>query len=303
MDIAEILKQGKQGRFFRSTRKLKNAELVSHITQRAAGRDPLFIEDNDYLWMLGLLKDWTARAFLDLYAFCLMPNHIHLLFSPQKDNLYDAMRDLFSQYARYFNRKYERKGHLFGGPYRQSVVLNETYLLAASLYIHLNPVRAGLAKHPLRYRWSSSRLYLETTERKSFVNSAFILGLIAEDPQAAQRTYRTLLQQAAGIETGEVLEEEKAIQRLLENLQVSLPEGWKKVIRGPLNNLMGRAGIDDEELARALEALKQKRRIATAESRRAKQYVIDQLIARGFKRHEIAEWLGVSVKTLYNYLH
>ena len=303
MDIAEILTQGKQGRYFRATRKLKYPELVSHITQRAAGLEPLFVEDNDYLWMLGLLKDWTAKASLDLYAFCLMPNHIHLLMRPQKDNLYGAMRDLFSQYARYFNRKYERKGHLFGGPYRQSVVLNETYLLAASLYIHLNPVRAGLAKQPLRYRWSSSRLYLETTERKSFVNSGFILGMIAEDLQVARRTYRTLLQQAAGIETGEILEEEKAIQRLLDKLQASLPEGWKKVIRGPLNNLMGRAGIDDEQLARALEALKRKGGIATAESRQARKYVIDQLIARGFKRYEIAEWLGVSTKTLYNYLN
>ena len=303
MDIAEILTQGKQGRYFRATRKLKYPELVSHITQRAAGREPLFIEKGDYLWMLGLLKELTGKSFLDMYAFCLMPNHIHLLMRPQKDNLYGAMRDLFSRYARYFNRKYERKGHLFGGPYRQSVVLNETYLLAASLYIHLNPVRAGLAKHPLRYRWSSCRLYSETPDRKSFMNSAFILSLIAEDPQVARRTYRTLLQQAAGIETGEVLEEEKAIQRLLDKLQDSLPEGWKKVIPGPLNNLMGRAGIDDEELARALEALKRKGGIATAESRQAKKYVIDQLIARGFKRYEIAEWLGVSAKTLYNYLN
>ena len=135
----------------------------------------------------------------------------------------------------------------------------------------MNPVRAGLAKQPLRYRWSSCRLYLETTERKSFVNSAFILGLIAEDLQVARRSYKSLLQQAAGIETSEVLEKGKAIQRLLEKLQASLPEGWKKVIRGQVDNLLGRAGIDDEALARALEALKRKGGLNTAESRQAKK--------------------------------
>ena len=71
-----------------------------------------------------------------------MPNHVHLLLSPTESNLYDAMRDVFARYAMMFNRKYERKGHLFGGPYRQAVCLDDSYLLAASLYIHLNPVKA-----------------------------------------------------------------------------------------------------------------------------------------------------------------
>ena len=112
-------------RFFRATRKLTVPGLVSHITQRAAGKEPLFIEDADYLYML---------------------------LSPTQENLYDAMRDLFSRYAMRFNRKYERKGHLFGGPYRQAVCFDNGYLLAASLYIHLNPVRASIVADPLDYR-------------------------------------------------------------------------------------------------------------------------------------------------------
>jgi putative transposase len=118
MDIEHIIRQTGKGRFFRSTHKLNQAQLVSHITQRAAGREPLFVEDQDYLFLLGWQKDWVKLAEVGLYAFCLMPKHIHLLISPQRDNLYGAMRDLFSRYARYFNRKNERKGHLFGSPYR-----------------------------------------------------------------------------------------------------------------------------------------------------------------------------------------
>ena len=111
--------------------------LVSHITQRAAGKEPLFLEDADRLYMLGLLKDISHKQSINVYAFCLMGNHVHILLSNQEENLYDAMRDLFSRYAMWFNKKYERKGHLFGGPYRQAVCLDDGYLVTASVYIHL----------------------------------------------------------------------------------------------------------------------------------------------------------------------
>ena len=68
-----------------------------------------------------------------MYAFCLMENHAHILLSPREENLYDAMRDLFSRYAMRFNKKYERKGHLFGGPYRQAVCLDDSYASCCSI--------------------------------------------------------------------------------------------------------------------------------------------------------------------------
>ena len=148
--------------------------MVSHITQRAAGKEPLFLENWDYLFMLGLLKEIANNYALRIYAFCLMQNHIHLLLSPEEENLYDAMRDLFSRYAMKFNRKYERKGHLFAGPYRQAVCLDESYLLAASLYIHLNPVRAGVVLEPQSYRWSSCRLYVDYIMRVTPQNRLYI---------------------------------------------------------------------------------------------------------------------------------
>ena len=102
---------GKIKRFFRATRKLNVAGLVSHVTQRAAGREPLFIEDDDYMYMIWLLKEVLGEHDVEVYAFCLMPTHMHLLFRPEGENLYDATRDLFSRYAMRFNRRYERKGH------------------------------------------------------------------------------------------------------------------------------------------------------------------------------------------------
>ena len=179
MEIGDIIREGKIKRYFAARRKWTFPHFISHITQRAAGREPLFLEKSDYLFMLSLLKQIATERLLHIYAFCLLPNHMHLLCSPETEDLPDIMRDLFSHYAKRFNAKYERKGHLFGGPYRQAVCLDDTYLLSASLYIHMNPVRAGLSTTAQDYRWSSCRLYWSQEPRQSFVDNNFVLRLLA----------------------------------------------------------------------------------------------------------------------------
>ncbi len=211
--MLDSIGQAKIKRHFRAKRKLKTPDIVSHITQRAAGKEPLFLEDKDYRYMLWLLKEVARKYSLTLYAFCLMPNHVHLLLSPKEENLDDAMRDLFSRYARMFNRKYERKGHLFGGPYRQAVCLDDIYLLTASLYIHLNAVRAGLVNAPLSYRWSSCGLYTEADAPKAFVTPDFILDLLSGDKSEKKERYRHLLQHGGQLNMEEVMEEKDAIER------------------------------------------------------------------------------------------
>ena len=201
-----MIRQGKVKRIFRAKRKLTLPNLVSHITQRAAGKDPLFIEDSDYLFMLASLKDVSKKRSLEVYAFCLMPNHIHLLVSPREDELNEPMRDLFSSYAMMFNRKYERKGHLFAGPYRQSMCLDDAYLLAASLYIHMNPARAGLVTNPMEYRWSSVKLYNDQNMPHSFVDPGFVLGSLADDEHAQKKIYRDLLNKGVSLLEEDVLE-------------------------------------------------------------------------------------------------
>ena len=147
-DIFQLLEDGKVSRYFRSRKKLLQGGLISHVTQRAAGKDVLFLDKHDYLAMLAFMKELAQKHETSIYAFCLKPNHLHLLLRPAQDNLHLFFRDLCGRYARRFNVRYERKGHLFGGRFRQSVISDEKYLLAASLYIHLNPVRGGLVSDP-----------------------------------------------------------------------------------------------------------------------------------------------------------
>jgi putative transposase len=295
--------QGKIKRHFRATRKLNVPNVVSHITQRAAGKERLFLEDKDHLFMLWLLKEIARNYSLTMYAFCLMPNHVHLLLNPREENLDDAMRDLFSRYARMFNRKYERKGHLFGGPYRQAVCLDDIYLLTASLYIHLNPVRAGLVNDPLSYRWSSCGLYTEADAPKAFVTPDFILDLLSGDKSEKRQRYRHLLEDSGELNIEEVMEEKDAIERFRRALSSKVPSlsQWiakKKQVSSP----SGIDILDMDELERQIKAMKKTRFANKPESIKAKKFLIEQLISRGYKRGEIAERLGIYRKTVYNIL-
>ena len=304
MDPFDLIQQGKISRFLRATRKLNTPTLVSHITQRAAGKDPLFIEDGDYLFMLGLLKEIAGKYSLRVFAFCLMPNHVHLLLSPNEENLYDAMRDLFARYARWFNRRYERKGHLFGGPYRQAVCFDDRYLLSASLYIHLNPVKAEIEEDPIHYRWSSVRLFCEDGAPKSFVDPDFILGLLSKSEMKKKEEYRRLLMQGGGIETDHVLEQEDAIERFCSRLMSIFPRLFRQV--DSKKHVSSTSGIDllsMESLEKQIEDMKKKPFSSkNPKSKIARKFIIEQLIARGFKRSEIAKKIGVSRKTIYNVL-
>jgi putative transposase len=300
MDPIELIKTGRIKRYFRATKKLNVPRLVFHITQRAAGKEPLFVEDSDYLFMLWLMKEMSASHSLRMYAFCLMPNHTHFLMSTTEQNLYDAMRDLFSRYAMRFNKKYERKGHLFGGPYRQATCLDDSYLLAASLYIHLNPVRAGLAADPLSYRWSSCRLYCTERDRQSFVDPNFVLGILPEDGGRKKR-YKLLMEKGMELISGHVLEKHDAIENLRSQLAADFPSVFALVAKARRVAAQARIQVlSMEEIEELTTEAKSGVRAASPESRKAKKFLIEQLIARGYKRREIAEQLGISRKTVYN---
>jgi putative transposase len=297
MDPLDLIRQGKVKRFFRATRKITAPKVISHLTQRAAGSEPLFIEEDDYLFMLANVKDVAGKRGLAVYAFCLMPNHIHLLLRPEVDNLNDAMRDLCARYASRFNKKYERKGHLFGSPYRQAVCLDEGYLLAASLYIHNNPVKAGLAASATAYRWSSAALYCKERPPKSFVSQKFILDMLhgAETGTAA---YRKLLEASEGIEEGRALEQQDALERFRGHLAKMFPKLFESF--RPMRKVVDLDLLDPEELDKRIEEEKQSRGTRRPRTTEATRYLVKQLLARGYKRIEIAQRLGISRKTVYN---
>jgi putative transposase len=116
----------------------------------------MFKEDRDFRFFYECLQKATSRFACQIHAYVFMPNHIHLLMTPEEEGGVGlAMRSLGSRYVRYFNRQHARTGTLFEGRYRAAVITSEDYLFTCYRYVEENPVRAGLISHPSAYRWSS----------------------------------------------------------------------------------------------------------------------------------------------------
>ena len=200
-----------------------------------------------------------------------------------------------------FNRKYERKGHLFGGPYRQAVCLHDSYLIAASLYIHLNPVNADLSQTPIDYRWSSCRLFWYKNTPKSFVDPDFILRILPGEDAKKKRRYRQLLKRGVALKAGVIFEQEDTIEQFRNQLADHFPSLFEKIDwKTLISDFSGINLSDTTDFDRQIKKLAAKKFPNKAEDTKARKYLIKQLIARGYKRTEIAEKLGISRKTVYN---
>jgi putative transposase len=126
-----------------------------HITQRGSRRQKTFFDESDYRAYLGLIRETRSKAGVDIWAYCLMPNHVHLVAVPEReDSLASMLRVTHHRHARRVNAAQGWSGHLWQERF-YSVVMDESHLLAAVRYTELNPVRAGLCDRVEDWRWSS----------------------------------------------------------------------------------------------------------------------------------------------------
>jgi putative transposase len=131
-----------------------------HVTQRGNRLARVFRDDEDRGRYLQLLREQSTRCKLWIWAYALMPNHIHAIVVPQTNSaLSNAFRNVHSTYGNWFNKKYQLSGHLWQGRF-YSCVLGESHLWAAVRYVERNPVRAGIVSHAEQYRWSSARSHV-----------------------------------------------------------------------------------------------------------------------------------------------
>lgn len=129
--------------------------LPHHVTQRGNRGLPIFFEDGDYLRYRGLLAEQCAAAGVGVWAYCLMPNHVHLVLVPRtQDGLRRAVGETHRRYSAFVNARAQWTGHLFQGRFA-SVVMDEDHLGAALRYVSLNPVRARLVERAQDWPWSS----------------------------------------------------------------------------------------------------------------------------------------------------
>ena len=132
-----------------------------HVTQRGNRRQQTFFSDEDYQSYLELMSEWCMKFQVETWAYCLMPNHIHLIVVPEtKDGLNLAIGEAHRRYTRRINFREGWRGHLWQGRF-SSFIMDEGYLLACTRYVELNPVRAGLVKKPEDWQWSSAEPHMK----------------------------------------------------------------------------------------------------------------------------------------------
>ncbi len=172
------------------------AGIPQHIVQRGNNRLPCFLDDSDRRRYLTLLREALLATGVDLHAYVLMDNHVHLLATPpQTGDIGRMMQKLGRQYVGLFNARHGRSGTLWEGRYKACLVDSEQYVLACYRYIELNPVRARLVDDPAAWRWSSCAANLGQRPRSGLSPHPSWLSL-GDSAEARIAAYRQLLDAA-----------------------------------------------------------------------------------------------------------
>ena len=131
--------------------------LIFHVYNRGAGQMAIFLCDRDYGMFMRFAREEATRHGMAIIAIVLMPNHFHIVLQPIEGNanVSEFMRCLQYRYARWFNKQYKRSGTLFEGRFKDKHVDSDEYLYQVCRYVHANPVVAGLATAPERWKWSN----------------------------------------------------------------------------------------------------------------------------------------------------
>jgi len=159
-----------------------------HVLARGNNKQQIFKDDQDYKAYLKRIERYEKRYKFTLYAFVLMPNHVHFLIEIGIVPLSKIMQGLQQSYTSYFHKKYKTVGHLFQGRYKAILCQRDAYLLELVRYIHLNPVRAAIVTSPEDYLWSSHQVYLGYLNQP-FIEKDFIFNMLSENKLAAERIY------------------------------------------------------------------------------------------------------------------
>jgi len=133
---------------------------IYHIIQRGNNCQRIFNRDEDRKKFVSLIKEYKSKYFFELYNYCLMENHIHLLIKVfKKEDLAKLTQGIFQSFRFYFRKEYQYEGYLYQGRYKSKIIEKDEYLLECARYIETNPLRAKVIKRLKDYRWSSYNFY------------------------------------------------------------------------------------------------------------------------------------------------
>jgi len=164
----------------------KSLSGIYHVMVRGIDRQLIFRCPSDFMKYRSVVKECKLLCGFELYAYCLMPNHVHFLIREGKEDIGKVMQRIGSRYAYWFNKKYERCGYLFQDRFKSETVDDHRYFSTLLRYIHRNPVVAGLSENAGDYRWSS---YNEFVGKKGLIDLDYPLHLFADDKKTARTAF------------------------------------------------------------------------------------------------------------------
>ena len=255
-------------------------DAVYHVTARGNQRKPIYREDHDRERFLETLAEMAHRFSVVIHAFCLMPNHYHLLLETPHANLSAAAGWLQTTYSLRFNRRHRRSGHLFQGRFKAHLVEEDAYAAELIKYVHLNPVRPKDKRKPIpanrrgelrRYRWSSHRWYAGIQGRPPAWVCLDWLTYFGRTRRQAHAEYRRQIARMFG----------KVVRWPWADLRQGLVLGGESLL-AKVRDLMAEGEGRDE--------IRRRRRVEAEEASRA----ISSLVEREADRR-VAIWLRVHV--------
>lgn len=155
---------------------------IYHVMIRGINKQIIFKDNEDYEKLIQTIKEYKEVCGYEIYAYCLMSNHIHLLIKEGKEELGIVFRRIGARYVYWYNNKYVRIGHLFQDRYKSEAVEDDKYFMTVLRYIHQNPVKAGIESDIAKYQWSSYNEYLGIN---SICDTKFALSFFADDEKIA----------------------------------------------------------------------------------------------------------------------
>jgi len=155
----------------------KSSSGIYHVMLRGINKQAIFLDDEDNEKFLQILEECKALSEFELYGYCLMGNHVHLLLKECKESLELVLKRIGTRYVYWYNKKYVRIGHLFQDRYKSEVVESDPYFSVALRYIHQNPKKARLCKSIGDYKWSSYKNYFD---KSGIIDTSLALDLIGK---------------------------------------------------------------------------------------------------------------------------
>jgi len=238
-----------------------------HVIIRGINKQDLFLDGQDYKKMINELINVKEKYEFELYSYVIMTNHVHLLIYDKRDNLSKTMQSLTIKYSLYFNKKYERVGHVFENRFNSKIIENKEYLRNLVRYIHKNPENAGLSTE---YTWTSYKEYI--SKKKGIVTVKFILDLFGDTREIAINNFIYFHQ------------------------NYDKKNDYNKDYELVKN-------INDEEAIKMMKELSNEEnllKIQLYEKNKRNSIIIKLLKIEGISKVQVSRILGISKRTIYN---